>query len=750
MEDKLADLAKQHQRNKYAQYSGSSLAFIEEVCGKYVPDCLRPIFKSWDENPITVVISATGVGKTWSGAQMALASYMCQYYPKIFITAAPPEDNIKLLLWNEVLRSMNSRPDVFGGEKATQDLTVRPDVDVRNEDSLSRMIKGLIIPTTGDAYQRESKFSGKHAPYLAFICDEGDAIPEEVYRGIDGCLSGGTTRLMIFFNPRKQEGPVWNLIRSGRAKVVKISAFDHPNVVTGENVVNGAVTRQKTIQRMNEWTRPLATGEHIDHDCFQVPDFLIGKSAPREDGNGWYEPLPAGWRHVDDPQFSYKVLAQYPSQTESGLIPRIWFDRAIENGRRYLAEHGTVNSDTMPCLGYDIAESVAGDENVISARYDNILVLGIDRWKGMDVVAGASRAERRYFEYGANLIAVDAGGVGAGTAPMLRQRRVNVSAVKVAERPTKKPGLKHEAKFCRMREQLMWELREWFSHENATIIASVPEDLKAFEEQCLFWEYEIENGEIKITKKNEFRRMHGYSPDLFDSVILTFAEPERKFLYTFDVDVNVVDAMPQLVPAWKYFGSFSYSSRQKSCYLMMGVDFNGSMYVIGEYYDDFFSVDDAAREIKRLEKIIPVPNKITLRFGGHQLWTRETNHGAITDDSLSDLFARHGLYFTKASDSIVNAAIATREAMANKKLKIIRQACPNLIRALLDVDYAPGSHGKFGYENLDMTGEVSPVLALFYLVMHCYQPEKQQVALKGWRKHLAARTTAGIRFHNNE
>ena len=38
---------------------------------------------------------------------------------------------------------------------------------------------------------REAKFSGKHAPYLLFILDEGDAIGDEVYRGIESCMSGG-------------------------------------------------------------------------------------------------------------------------------------------------------------------------------------------------------------------------------------------------------------------------------------------------------------------------------------------------------------------------------------------------------------------------------------------------------------------------------------------------------------------------------------------------------------------------------
>ena len=152
----------------YQQYASDSIAFIENVCGKFVPDCLRPIFQAWDNNSITVVISATGVGKTWSGAGLTLSSYICQQRPKIFITAAPPETNLKLLLWNEIRGFVYSNPGTFKNEKMTQDMLITPKGEDNDEEKVSRLISGLIIPATGDSYIREAKFSGKHAPYLAF------------------------------------------------------------------------------------------------------------------------------------------------------------------------------------------------------------------------------------------------------------------------------------------------------------------------------------------------------------------------------------------------------------------------------------------------------------------------------------------------------------------------------------------------------------------------------------------------------
>lgn len=142
-------------------------------------------------------------------------------------------------------------------------------------------ISGVTIPSSGTEAQREAKFSGKHAPYLLFIIDEGDAVPDEVYRGIESCMSGGHARLLVMFNPRNQSGEVHRMERDRRANVVKLSAFSHPNVLTGEDQIPGAVTRETTIRRINQWCRPLAEDEAEESlavfDLLKKPDLSAGE-----------------------------------------------------------------------------------------------------------------------------------------------------------------------------------------------------------------------------------------------------------------------------------------------------------------------------------------------------------------------------------------------------------------------------------------------------------------------------------------
>ena len=165
---------------------------------------------------------------------------------------------------------------------------------------------GVSIPTSGTEAQREGKFSGKHAPYLLFVVDEGDAVPDEVYRAIESCMTGGHARLLVMFNPRHESGAVYRMIRDGRAKVIRLSALHHPNVVTGEDRIPGAVTRETTIRRINEWCRPLAIGERSGAGCFELPEFLVGVTAQSQAGDT-YPPLKPGWYKITDPAFSYMV-----------------------------------------------------------------------------------------------------------------------------------------------------------------------------------------------------------------------------------------------------------------------------------------------------------------------------------------------------------------------------------------------------------------------------------------------------------
>ena len=153
-------------------------------------------------------------------------------------------------------------------------------------------------------------------------------------------MTGGHARLLIMFNPRAELGEAYRMQRDGRANVVRLSAFSHPNVITGEDEIPGAVTRETTVRRINEWCRPIVVGqEKPDGECFELPEFLVGTTAKSHSGMT-FPPLGSGYYKIMEPAFSYMVLGQYPSQSTKQLISKEWIARARTRWDVYVAEHG--------------------------------------------------------------------------------------------------------------------------------------------------------------------------------------------------------------------------------------------------------------------------------------------------------------------------------------------------------------------------------------------------------------------------
>ncbi len=169
-------------------------------------------------------------------------------------------------------------------------------------------------------------------------------------------MSGGHARLLVMFNPRAEVGEVYRMERDGRANVVHLSAFCHPNVVSGTDEIPGAVSRETTIRRINEWCRPLVNGEPVDGECFELLDFLVGRTAKSQSGYT-YSPLKPGWYKIVEPAFSYMVLGQYPSKGSNQLISTEWIAKARSRWDAYVAEHGEIPPENTYAVMDRISEN---------------------------------------------------------------------------------------------------------------------------------------------------------------------------------------------------------------------------------------------------------------------------------------------------------------------------------------------------------------------------------------------------------
>ena len=485
-------------------YAGDPVGFGERVLGNTFTGPIKQLMESVRDNPVTVAVSGNAVGKTHCAARIAIWFYKCFREAKIYTTAFPLP-NLKKLLWGEIDEIIRANGDLFTGDKITE---------LNISRTRKQFITGVTIPTSGTLSQREAKFSGKHGEHLLFIFDEGDTIPDEVYKGAESCVSGGHARILIMFNPRQERGYAHRLIRDRKAAIVRLSALDHPNVIEGRDVVPGAVSRAKTVKRINEWTSPAETMRGSESEYFTVPEFLVGATAI-DDAGKEYEPLKAGIRKIEDPAFSYMVLGQYPSQAINQLISREWIYRARTRYDAYMATFGKAPEGVRPVMGQDVAE-FGNDLNAACFRYGGF-VTPIETWGGMDVIETGELAARKFRERNAISCFVDATGIGSGVAPYMRRKGCGKSyPVKVAESATEKA---EQGEFGILRDQLWWAVREFL---RADVGAMLPPDEDLIEE-LIVPTYAIVGGKIKVMSKDEMKHNLGRSPDKADSLCLTFA-----------------------------------------------------------------------------------------------------------------------------------------------------------------------------------------------------------------------------------
>ncbi len=495
----------------FTTYQQDPVGFTQDELGETLTTELKQLMESVRDFPVTIAQSCNGPGKTFAAGRIAVWWYKCFPNSQVYTAAAPPEENLKRLLWGEILSVTDKYPDIFQSDSIhTLSIQRGP----------QEFIVGQSIPVSGSEAIREAKFSGKHAPYLLFIIDEGDAVPDEVYRGIESCMSGGMARLLIMFNPRAEIGAPYRMIRDGQANVIKMSAFSHPNVVSGEDKIPGAVTRETTVRRINEWCRPLIEGEKPSHETFELPAFLDGAIAKSLKGVK-YPPLKSGHYKVEQPYFHYMVLGEYPAQAENQLISRVWISNARARWDVYVASHGELPPDgTVPIMGQDVAE-FGIDKNVSCFRHGGF-VEKLVTWEGIDIIDTGDRAFNEYSIRSASEAYIEAIGVGTSVAPHMRRKECNAFSIKVSEKATFEVEM---GKFRILRDQLWWMVREWLRTDTG---AMLPPDEHLVEELgCPT--YEVTNGKIMVMRKDDMREILKRSPDRAEALMMTFANADSAF-----------------------------------------------------------------------------------------------------------------------------------------------------------------------------------------------------------------------------
>jgi len=505
---KMADTLEGIETPFQERYFNDPVGFATEVLSLSLWSGQKEILESVRDRKHTAAQAAISTGKTFGAAAVALWYLNTRPHCKVIVTAAPPERQIRDLLFAEIRQmqraALRRGVNLVGGDPQTMRLTVGD----------NWWCQGFTIPTTGSTEERIAKFHGHHAPGgVLVIADEAHGIPSAIFEAFDNVTSGHGCKLLLLSNPLAPSGPFWHSTKDTEYNVIIMSAFDHPNVVRDENVIPGAIDRPTTQSRINKMTRPMT-----DLDAYRdQPTVTI--------------PWTGEKRIVTSPVFNYKVLGQFPLEVANALISMLAYQRARLNFD-ILMEATTAAGLTIPpdlprpVCGLDVAE-FGTDSNCFAARFEHF-VAPILRWQGMNIPETAYTAARHTRFVDGYRLNVDGVGVGAGVAPLVTTSektgadRFSCISVKGSWASTAQ-----EKEFYLMRDQLGWAVRKWILDDSkAPPCLPADEELEA---DLFAHDYRILARGTRITTSDGARqKLMGRSPDAFIALCMTFYEGRAK------------------------------------------------------------------------------------------------------------------------------------------------------------------------------------------------------------------------------
>lgn len=195
-----------------------------------------------------------GVGKTKLSSGI-LSHFFDTCTPSIAYTFAPTWTQIETLLWKEI--KADRRKNKLPGR-------VLETCEIKTGDA-RHFAKGRATQN-GDT----ESIQGQHNPYLMFILDEAEGMPEYVWSSIDSMTSGGISIVVMLGNPRTRTSRFHKIGERSTVANFRLSCLYHPNVLAGAEIIPGAVRRDYVLEMLEEHAQQVAAHDP-DRYTFELP-----------------------------------------------------------------------------------------------------------------------------------------------------------------------------------------------------------------------------------------------------------------------------------------------------------------------------------------------------------------------------------------------------------------------------------------------------------------------------------------------
>jgi len=131
----------------YSSYQDDPVGFGQDVLGETYTDEIKAMMESVRDNPITIAKSANATGKTHGSARVAVWWKKAFENSQVYTAAAPPESNLKKLLWGEIGSIVEKHPDLFKVDTCK---------NLHIQRSAQSFLTGVTIPSSGTEAQKEA------------------------------------------------------------------------------------------------------------------------------------------------------------------------------------------------------------------------------------------------------------------------------------------------------------------------------------------------------------------------------------------------------------------------------------------------------------------------------------------------------------------------------------------------------------------------------------------------------------------
>ena len=416
------------------------------------------------------VESGTGTGKTFLAASITLWFLAC-HEDSIVITVAPKEGQLKLQLWKEIGRLWPAFQHHFPKAKLLDGkIRMKDSVEDRETWAATAFVCGV-----GADEESATKAQGFHAEHMLIITEETPGINSAIMAAFENTRTDAHNQHLALGNPDHRADALHQFCLKPYVRHVRISALDHPNVVTGETIVPGAVSGRRVEERRDEYGR-------------------------------------------DSRLYQSRVRGISPAEAAEALIRLDWCEAAAV---RFPDPNYRIGE---PALGVDVAASENGDRGAIASGIGACL-LEVTAFPCPDPVKLGLEVGVRIDAEGidAHRVGVDSVGVGAATVGRLSEMGLRVQALNGGMRAV--PGRNREARarvgasvpqaevYANFRAQIHWQLREDLRRAHVAL----PNDSELFEDLTTpTWD--TKNGKIVVESKEDIRKRLGRSPDKGDAV----------------------------------------------------------------------------------------------------------------------------------------------------------------------------------------------------------------------------------------